>query len=76
VCRPYSSISQPANDKTGVLWNSLASALQRLAEAAPDAFLNGVRNAEAGADPVIARLFTDTEATGVPAESSRHHHLL
>ena len=64
------------DDKTGAVWNSLAQALPRLAEAAPAAFLNGVRDSVAGPDPVIAMLFTDGDGTSVLAEFSRHHYLL
>ena len=75
--RIVAGLLQAANDdKTGAVWNSLAHALPRLAEAAPSAFLNGVRDASIGPDPVIATLFTDGQGTGVPAESSRHHYLL
>ena len=35
-------------DATGDTWNSLASVLPQLAEAAPDAFLDGVRDADCG----------------------------
>lgn len=63
-------------DTAGVLWNSLASVLPQLAEAAPDAFLDGVRDATAGSAPVIAAMFTDSEPVGVTTERSRHYHLL
>jgi len=75
--RIVAGLLQAANDdKTGAVWNSLAHALPRLAEAAPDAFLDGVRDASTGPDPVISTLFTDGGGTGVSAESSRHHYLL
>jgi hypothetical protein len=63
-------------DTTGDLWNSLASALPLLAEAAPGAFLDGVREATTGSAPVISAMFTDSETAAVTAEPSRHHHLL
>lgn len=65
-----------AADKTGDLWNSLSSVLPRLAEAAPRAFLDGVREATAGPAPVIAAMFTDKGPASPTAELSRHHHLL
>ena len=63
-------------DTTGDTWNSLASVLPQLAEAAPDAFLDGVRDATAGPAPVIAAMFTDSGPARATAEPSRHHHLL
>ena len=63
-------------DKTGDLWNSLASVLPQLAEAAPRAFLDGVREATAGSAPVIAAMFTDSGPASPTAEPSRHCHLL
>jgi hypothetical protein len=63
-------------DTTGDTWNSLASVLPELAEAAPDAFLDGVRDATTGSAPVIAAMFTDSGPTAATTEPSRHHHLL
>ncbi|ACU72916.1 XRE family transcriptional regulator [Catenulispora acidiphila DSM 44928] len=63
-------------DTTGDTWNSLAGLLPLLAEAAPDAFLDGLRNASQGAVPVISTMFTDSTTTSVTRELSRHHHLL
>ncbi len=77
AARIVAGLLEAANgDKTGVVWNSLADVLPRLAEAAPAAFLSGVRDAATGPDPVIATLFPDGDGAGVPAEPSRHHHLL
>ncbi len=63
-------------DTTGDSWNSLASVLPQLAEAAPDMFLDGVRDATAGSAPVIAAMFTDSRPAAATMEPSRHHHLL
>jgi len=56
-------------DATGDMWNSLAGVLPPLAEAAPDAFLDGVRHAAAGPSPVIAAMFTDSGPVRQPASS-------
>ena len=63
-------------DTTGDTWNSLAGVLSQLAEAAPDAFLDGVRDAAAGPSPVIAAMFTDSGSAAATREPSRHHKLL
>jgi hypothetical protein len=46
-------------DPTGKLWSSLAPQLPRLAEAAPDAFLDAVREGMTGDRPVVREMFTD-----------------
>lgn len=43
------------------LWASLSPYLRLLAEAAPDAFLDGVENGLSGPDPVLRQMFTDEE---------------
>ena len=63
-------------DTTGDTWNSLAGVLPQLAEAAPDAFLDSVRDAAAGPSPVIAAMFTDSGSASATREPSRHHQLL
>ncbi len=63
-------------DATGDTWNSLADVLPPLAEAAPDAFLDGVRDAAAGPAPVIAAMFTDSGPRTATREFSRHHQVL
>jgi hypothetical protein len=63
-------------DATGDTWNSLAGVLPPLAEAAPDAFLDGVRDAAAGPSPVIAALFTDSGPATPTREFSRHQQVL
>ena len=45
------------------IWASLSNQLRQLAEAAPDAFLDGVENGLEGAKPALARLFTDDRST-------------
>jgi hypothetical protein len=63
-------------DATGDTWNSLAGVLPPLAEAGPDAFLDGVRDAAAGPCPVIAAMFTDSGPRTATHEFSRHHQVL
>jgi hypothetical protein len=63
-------------DATGDTWNSLADVLQRLAEAAPDAFLDGLRDAATPPTPVIVTMFTDSAPATPTTETSRHYHLL
>jgi hypothetical protein len=63
-------------DATGDTWNSLAGVLPPLAEAAPDAFLDGVRDATAGTSPVIAAMFTDSGPARATREFSRHQQVL
>ena len=63
-------------DATGDTWNSMASVLPVLAEAAPDAFLDGVRDAAAGETPVAVTMFTESDAATATAEPSRHGQLL
>ena len=45
------------------IWASLSNQLRQLAEAAPDAFLDGVEKGLDGAKPALARLFTDDRST-------------
>lgn len=47
-------------DPAGDMWNSLAGVLPLLAEAAPDAFLDKVRDASRGEAPVIAAMFIES----------------
>ena len=56
------------------LWASLSSVLPLVAEAAPDAFLDGVEDGLSGTTPVLASLFTDEKA--VMFGSSPHTGLL
>ena len=44
----------------------------RISDAAPDAFLDGVRDATTDPAPVIAAMFTDSEPAAVTTERSRH----
>jgi hypothetical protein len=71
------ALLQKANaDATGDTWNSLAGVLPTLAEAGPDAFLGGVRDAATGASPVIASMFTDNAPATATREFSRHQAVL
>ena len=48
-------------DQTGDLWTSLGDVLPLLAEAAPEQFLRAVDRGSHGTEPVLAKLFTDTD---------------
>jgi len=61
-------------DPSGNGWAGLADVLPRLAEAAPDAFLDELRDASAGAAPPIAAMFGD--GPGGLGASSPHSSLL
>jgi hypothetical protein len=63
-------------DRTCGRWASLNRVLSLLAEAAPDAFLNGVRAGLQGESPVLAGLFKDSDDRHVFAPSSPHTGLL
>lgn len=68
---------QKANaDATGDMWNSLADVLPTLAEAAPDAFLGGLRDAATGPSPAISAMFTDSGSATATREFSRHQAVL
>ena len=61
---------------TGVLWNSMHDVLRRLAEAAPDAFLDGVRDALMHDPPILAAMFAERGQSSPIAAASRHTQLL
>lgn len=64
-------------DATGIVWASLAPQLPLLAEAAPDAFLDGIGDGLAGEDPVLAKLFDDpSDQDPLFTAGSAHCHLL
>lgn len=64
-------------DQSGALWSSLAPQMPLLAEAAPDAFLDGIAAAlDADPSPVLAT-FTDTpDSSPMTSPTSPHTHLL
>jgi len=62
-------------DSSGDLWASLADLLPIMGEAAPDGFLEAVGTGAAGADPVLRKLFTDTDG-GIFGPRSPHPGLL
>lgn len=47
------------SDASGQRWASIADLLPLMAEAAPDAFLEGVQAGLSGADPLLVKLFAD-----------------
>lgn len=63
-------------DPSGRLWSSIASELPLLAEAAPQVAIDAIRRGVTGDDPVLARLFGDSQPTGAFGSSSQHTHLL
>lgn len=63
-------------DRTGDTWNSLSGVLPQLAEAAPDAFLDGVRDAALGDDPVIVTIFVNNGSPMAISGFPRHQQLL
>lgn len=66
-----------ANDKgTGALWNSMYDVLRRFAEAAPDAFLDGVRDAVMRDPPILVAMFAERGQSSPLAAASRHTFLL
>lgn len=64
-------------DATGETWTSLSDILPLLAEAGPDSFVDAVRKGVSGADPVLAKMFTDAKDDySVFSGSSPHTGLL
>jgi hypothetical protein len=61
-------------DPSGQLWTSLSDVLPSLAEGAPEQFLRALHKGIEGADPVILKLFTDSDQTFTT--SSAHPSLL
>ncbi len=59
-------------DATCRAWASTADLLPLLAEAAPDAFLDAVRQGVAGEHPLLAGIFTDREDEGMFGGPSAH----
>lgn len=48
-------------DASGAVWSSLSSLLSLLAEAAPETFLSAVEEGSSGDEPVIRKMFTDSD---------------
>ena len=68
---------QRANDDaSGLLWRSISSYLQLLAEAAPSAFLDAVEADLMSGDPVLRSMFADRKQDIVLGASSEHTGLL
>jgi hypothetical protein len=63
-------------DLTGQLWASLTDVLPLLAEAAPDAFLQGLETGLQGEQPLVQMMFADNEESGSLSISSPHTGLL
>jgi hypothetical protein len=58
----FQLLDRANGDQTGDLWTSLGDVLALLAEAAPANFLTIVDRGTQGHDPVLAKLFTDTDS--------------
>lgn len=69
-------LSKANEDNTSAVWSRLSTHLPLIAEAAPDAFLEAVRSGVVGGDPVLARLFQDSEDSDPLFTSSAHIGLL
>ena len=68
---------QRANDdSSGLLWRSISSYLQLLAEAAPGEFLDAVEAGLAGEEPVVRKMFADGKQSTTFGASSEHAGLL
>jgi excisionase family DNA binding protein len=63
-------------DASGLLWRSLAEELPRLAEAAPQPFLDAVEAGVAGDQPLLGTMFRDSERNSLFNTSSPHTGLL
>lgn len=64
-------------DRTGKAWQSLADILELLAEAGPDAFLDGVSAALVGDAPLLGTMFQDSvEESGIFSGGTPHTSLL
>jgi len=63
-------------DETGLLWRSLSTELPRLAEAAPQDFLDAIETGLAGEVPLLATMFRDSERNSLLNTSSPHTGLL
>ena len=69
-------LDRAGDDHTGRLWQSLSDVLPLLAEAAPDVFLEVVRRDSAAGNPLLAKMFTDTDEDPLWGGSSPHTGLL
>ena len=70
-------LAEANQDATGLLWSSLAPYLPLLAEAAPDEFLEAVRDGLTGDPPVLGKLFTDPKGkSALFTAGSAHCNLL
>jgi excisionase family DNA binding protein len=63
-------------DDTGAVWHSLSDVLPRLAESAPDAFLDAVHDDLDGSQPILQSMFQDTDRTSWLHSESPHTGLL
>ena len=64
------------DDGTGRAWASLVSELPVLVEAAPQEVADAIGAGVGGPDPVLAKIFTDSQPAGVFGGGSPHTHLL
>jgi hypothetical protein len=68
-------LRQANDDATGKHWTSIADVLPLLAESAPDAFLDAVKDGLGGNQPVLKLLFSDTDSS-IFSSRSAHTELL
>jgi hypothetical protein len=71
-----SLLERANNDGSGLLWRSLSSLLSRMAEAAPDTFLDAVEIGTSGDTPMLATMFRDSDDSSWLYSSSPHTGLL
>jgi excisionase family DNA binding protein len=64
------------DDVTGAVWHSLSDVLPRLAEGAPDAFLDAVHDDLDQAEPILRSMFQDRDQSALFGSSSPHTGLL
>jgi hypothetical protein len=70
-------LAEANRDASGDQWHSIAPLLPLLAEAAPDQFLEAVRDGTQGDNPVLAKLFSDSDSdSSLLGPDSAHPHLL
>src|SRR5262249_21423995 len=69
-------LANASADTSGRIWASLSDVVPLLAEAAPDEFLNAVREGLRGDASLMRRLFTDDESAPIISPTSPHVYLL
>jgi hypothetical protein len=70
------ALERANQDPSARIWASISDLLPLLGEAAPDVFLDAVRDGLEGDNPLLGKLFIDSEAQGAFAPASPHTGLL